>query len=79
MLKALSWTQAGTLLHFIFGEAPTLSLEPKADLTRSERIRLQRYTAAIAARYTAVASLNAVSHSSAADSKGSRHMAIIHG
>ena len=67
------------MLHFIFGEAPALSLEPKADLTRSERIRLQRYTAAIAARYTAVASLNTVGHGSGLELKSSRHLATVHG
>lgn len=72
--------QAGTLLHFIFGEAPNLNLEPKVDLPRNERIRLQRYTAAIASRYNAVASLNANRQSSGVDSRAVHHMAVtVHG
>jgi hypothetical protein len=60
--------QAGTLLYFIFGEAPHLELEPKVDLASQERRRLQQYMAAIAARYTAVKTVYfAGQHSGAAD------------
>ncbi|CAL8462240.1 g1771 [Coccomyxa elongata] len=74
-----SYVKAGTLLYFIFGEAPHLNLEPKPDLPRNERLRLQRYTAAIAARYNAVAALNSPSHSTTAESRTFRHMAAAQG
>jgi hypothetical protein len=67
-LELAAASQAGVLLYFIFGEAPSLPITPRVDLAHAERLRLQRYTAAIAQRYTAAAAVHAASLQGGGDS-----------
>lgn len=41
MTVSVGLVQAGVLLYFIFGEAPSLAITPRVDLAPHERLRLQ--------------------------------------
>ena len=46
--------QAGSLLYFMFEEAPRMDLSPDVRLSAQERQRLKRYAEDILVRYCAV-------------------------
>ena len=56
MIWIVCTPQAGSLLYFMFEEAPRMDLWPEVRLSASERQRLKRYAEDIFVRYCAVSS-----------------------